>query len=52
MALYRQRGGIRGGLGPPHHRAAQARGMRHPMVSLPSGPPPALVRSSFFVREK
>jgi hypothetical protein len=27
MALYRQRGGIRGGLAPPHHRAARARGV-------------------------
>jgi hypothetical protein len=26
MALYRQRGGVRGGPGPPHHRAMQARG--------------------------
>jgi hypothetical protein len=25
-ALYRQRGGVRGGQGPPHHRATWARG--------------------------
>jgi hypothetical protein len=38
MALYRQRGGVRGGPGPPHHRATRAKGVRHPMVRLPSGP--------------
>jgi hypothetical protein len=28
--LYRRRGGARGGLGGPHHRAAWARGRPHP----------------------
>jgi hypothetical protein len=51
-ALYRRRGVVRSGPGPPHHVAVRARGARHPMVSLPSGPPPALVRSSSFVRGK
>jgi hypothetical protein len=51
-ALYRRRGGVRGSTRPPHHGAVRARGARHPMVSLPSSPPPALFRSSSFVREK
>jgi hypothetical protein len=51
-ALYRRKDGVRGGTGPPHHRAARARGARHPMVRLPSGAPPAHVRSSSFFREK
>jgi hypothetical protein len=32
--------------------AARGQGASHPMVSLPSGSPSALIRSSSFVREK
>jgi hypothetical protein len=46
-ALYRQRGGVRGRLGPTHHRVACPRGHpRHQVVWWPPGPPPALLRTS------
>jgi hypothetical protein len=52
-AFYRRRGGVRGPPGGPHHRVARPRGHpRCPMVWPTPGPPPALVRSSSFVREK
>jgi hypothetical protein len=52
-AVYRQRGGVRGPPGGPHHPWARPGGGAHPlMVSLPSGPPSALFWSSSFVREK
>jgi hypothetical protein len=52
-ASYRRRGIVRSGPGAPHHRWAQpGPGPRPLMVRLPSGPPPALLRSSSFVREK
>jgi hypothetical protein len=52
-ALYRWRGGVRGPPGWPHHRWARpGAGPRPLVVSLPSGPPPALFRSLSFVQEK
>jgi hypothetical protein len=51
-AFYRRRGGVRGPPRGPHHPWHGQEGACHPMVSLPSGPPPALFRSSSFVREK
>jgi hypothetical protein len=52
-ALYRRRGGVRGPPGWPHHRWARpGAGPRPLVVSLPSGPPLALFRSSSYVREK
>jgi hypothetical protein len=52
-ALYRRRGVIRSGPGWSHHRRARPRAGPCPlMVRLPSGPPPALLWSSYFVREK
>jgi hypothetical protein len=52
-ALNRRRGGVRWPPGWPHHRWAQpGAGSRPPMVWPASGPPPALVWSSSFVREK
>jgi hypothetical protein len=52
-AFYRRRGIVRGPPGWPHHRWARPGARPRPlMVSLPSGPPPALFRSSSFVREK
>jgi hypothetical protein len=52
-ALNRRRGGVRGLPGGPHHPWARLGGWARPlMVSLPSGPPPALFRSASFVREK
>jgi hypothetical protein len=52
-ASYRRRGVIRGGPGWPHHGWARPGAGLHPPVVWPaSGPPPALVRSSSFVREK
>jgi hypothetical protein len=52
MALYRRRGGVRGGIGPPHHRAAWAKGGggHHPRVWLPSAPLPPGSRSVFVLR--
>jgi hypothetical protein len=50
--LYRRRGDVRGGPGPPHHVVAQARGTHHPRVWLVPGPPLALLRSSSRVLEK
>jgi hypothetical protein len=51
-ALYRRRGVVRSGLGWSHHRWARpGAGPRPLMVRHPSGPPPALLRSSSFVRE-
>jgi hypothetical protein len=51
--LYRRRGGIRGLPGAPHHRVARPRGHpRCPRVWPTPGPPPALVQSSSFIREK
>jgi hypothetical protein len=38
-ACYRQRGGVRGWSGPPHHRVARPRGhSRHQVVWLPLAP--------------
>jgi hypothetical protein len=52
-ASYRRRGDVRRWARWPHHQGARpGGGPRHPMVWLPSGPPPALVRSSSFIREK
>jgi hypothetical protein len=52
-ASYRRRGIIRGGPGAPHHRWARpGPGPRPLMVWLASGPSPAPVWSSSFVREK
>jgi hypothetical protein len=51
-SLYaeRQRQRATRGASPPPGTAM--RGLCHPLVSLPSGPPPALFRSLSFVREK
>jgi hypothetical protein len=43
--LYKRRGDVKGGPGPPHHMVARTRG-RHSMVWLVPGPPPALLRTS------
>jgi hypothetical protein len=52
-ALYRRRGVVRSGPGWSHHKWARpGPGPRPLMVRLPSGPPPALVRSSSFVWEE
>jgi hypothetical protein len=52
-ASYRQRGILRRKSGGPHHRWARpGPGPRPLMVWAASGPPPALVQSSSFVREK
>jgi hypothetical protein len=52
-ALYRRRGGVRERPGGPHHRVARPRGHpRRPRMWPTPGPPPALVRSSSFIREK
>jgi hypothetical protein len=49
-ALCRRRGGVRGSPRWPHHRWAQPGARLCPLVvSLPSGPPLALFRSSSFV---
>jgi hypothetical protein len=42
-ALYRNRGGVRGGPGPPHHRATRAKGG----ATLGCGCPLAPLRLSF-----
>jgi hypothetical protein len=52
-ASYRRRGDVRRWSRWPHHLVVRpGGGLRHPMVWLPSGPPPALIQSSSFVREK
>jgi hypothetical protein len=52
-ALYRRRDVVRSELGWSHHRWARPGAGPGPlMVRLPSGPPPALFRSSSFVRKK
>jgi hypothetical protein len=52
-ALYRRRGGVRGCPGPTHHRVAPPRGhLCHHVVWWPPGPPSALLRSSYHIREK
>ena len=50
---YRRRGVVRGQPGAPHTRVARpGPGPRHLCVRAASGLPPALFRSSSFVREK
>jgi hypothetical protein len=52
-AFYRRKGIIRGGPGWSHHQGARpGPGPRPLMVRLAPGPPPALFRSSSFIREK
>jgi hypothetical protein len=52
-ASYRRKGVVRGGPGDPHHRWARpGPGSRPLMVWPASGPSPAPVWSSSFVREK
>jgi hypothetical protein len=42
--IYRRKGDVRGWTRGPHHLVARARGRpHHPMVWLPSGPPPSLL---------
>jgi hypothetical protein len=42
--IYRWKGDVRGWTRGPHHLVAQpGGGPRHPMVRLPSGPPPSLL---------
>jgi hypothetical protein len=42
--IYRRKGDVRRWARWPHHLVARARGrLRHPMVRLPSGPPPSRV---------
>jgi hypothetical protein len=52
-ASYRRKGGVRGGPGRPHHRWVWP-GPRpcSLVVIVPSGPPPAPVWSSSFLRVK
>jgi hypothetical protein len=45
-ALYRRRGGVRGGPGPPHHRATRSKGG----ATLGCGCPLAPLRLSFGLR--
>jgi hypothetical protein len=50
--IYRQKGGVRRWARWPHHLVARARGRpRHPMVRLPSGPPPSLLWTPSRVRK-
>jgi hypothetical protein len=42
--IYRRKGDVRGWTRGPHHLVARpGGGPRHPMVQLPSGPPPSLL---------
>jgi hypothetical protein len=50
--IYRRKGDVRGWTSGPHHLVVRpGGGPRHPMVWLPSGPPPSLLWTLSHVRK-